>query len=171
MTQGMNLAVGANFDLLKTNLAAVIEKDQNGMKILLTPTKVESPVSVTFEDMKNDLKRAFQIPDEDLGKISNNLNDLGKDDKAGDNKKNSFDIGKMKFQLQSAFFYKDSPKEGDGTNEYAFAIAVDTSEALPDLGFIKLNGLFFAIWNTEREGVLRQIGTGTITKMLSNLDA
>lgn len=30
MAQEMNLALGANFDLLKTNLAAIYEKDDKG---------------------------------------------------------------------------------------------------------------------------------------------
>lgn len=32
MTQNMNLALGMNFDLFKTNLAAMYEKDNNGSK-------------------------------------------------------------------------------------------------------------------------------------------
>lgn len=36
MTESMNLALGANFDLLKTNLAAIFEKDEKGSKTLLT---------------------------------------------------------------------------------------------------------------------------------------
>ena len=52
-----------------------------------------------------------------------------------------------------------------------FAVAVNMADALPDLGFVKLNSLFIAVWNTEREVVLQQIGTGNITKMLANLNA
>mgnify|MGYP007099750311 CR=1 FL=1 len=49
MTQSMNLALGANFNLLKTNLAAMFEKDETGNKILLVPTKINSPTPVTLK--------------------------------------------------------------------------------------------------------------------------
>lgn len=163
MTQSMNLALGANFDLLKTNLAAVFEKDDNGSKILLVPTKIDSPTPVTLGEMINDFKKAFGMNEEDSKKIESSLDAVKKEGSA-------FDVNKITFQLQSAFLYKDSPKEGEGATEYAFAISVDMSEALPDLGFVKLNSLFIAVWNTERETVLHQIGTGNITKMLANLN-
>lgn len=164
MTQNMNLALGANFDLLKTNLAAVFEKDEKGSKILLIPTKVNSPTPVTLGEMIADFKKAFGMSDEDSKKIESHLNAVKKEG-------SSFDVNAITFQLQSAFFYKDSPKEGKKVTEYAFAISVDMADALPDLGFAKLNSLFIAIWNTERETVLRQIGTGAIDEMLKKLEA
>ncbi len=48
MTGKMNLALGINFDLLKTNLSATYEKSGEGSKILLLPTKVTSPNSVSL---------------------------------------------------------------------------------------------------------------------------
>lgn len=164
MTESMNLALGANFDLLKTNLAAIFEKDEKGSKTLLTPTKIDSPTPVTLGEMIADFKRAFNMSEEDSKKIESNLNAVKKEG-------SSFDVNAISFQLQSAFLYNDSPKKGEGVTEYAFAISVDMSDALPDLGFVKLNSLFIAVWNTKREAVLRQIGTGNITKMLASLDA
>lgn len=181
MTENMNLALGANFDLLKTNLAAMFEKDETGSKILLVPTKIDSPTPVTLEEMIADFKSAFGMKDEDSNKIESSLNAVKKEG-------SKFDVNKITFQLQAAFFYKDMPaaqstagndknppaetqNANQGITEYAFAISVDMSDALPDLGFVKLNSLFLAVWNTEREAVLRQIGTGNITKMLANLNA
>ena len=164
MTQIMNLAFGANFDLLKTNLAAVFEKDENGTKILLIPTKVDSPTPVTLGEMLADFESAFGINPDDLGNIESGLKAVNEGNK-------KFNINAITFQLQSAFLYKDSSIMKEKEAEYAFAISVDMSEALPDFGFAKLNSLFFAVWNTERETVLRQIGTGNITKLLANLDA
>ncbi len=166
MTQNMNIALGANFDLLKTNLSAMFEKDDKGSKILLLPTKINSPNSVTLDEMITDFKKAFGMNDNDSKQIEEQLNAAKKEGSA-------VDIGKITFQLQSAFLYKDMPKQGSGNEEteYAFAISVNMAEALPDLGFVKLNNLFIAIWNTEREAVLRQIGTGNITKMLETLNA
>ncbi len=163
MTKDMNLALGINFDLLKTNLAAVLEKDEKGSKILLVPTKVDSPTPVTLGEMIADFKSAFNMSKEDSDKIGSSLDAVKKEG-------SSFDVNAITFQLQSAFLYKDSPKEGEGPTEYAFAISVDMSDALPDLGFVKLNSLFISVWNTERQAVLRQIGTGNITKLLANLN-
>lgn len=164
MMKNMSLALGANFDLLKTNLAAVFEKDEKGSKMLLVPTKIDSPTPVTLEEMIEDFKQAFGMNEEDAKKIENSLDAVKKEG-------SSFDVNAMTFQLQSAFLYKDAPKEGEGVTEYAFAVSVDMSDALPDLGFVKLNSLFIAVWNTEREAVLRQIGTGNIAKMLASLNA
>lgn len=164
MTQSMNLALGANFELLKTNLAAVFEKDDNGSRVLLAPTKVENPTSVTLDEMKKDFQKAFNMSDDDSKKIEKSLDAAKKEGSA-------FDISKIAFQLQAAFLYRNAPTNGTATTEYAFAISVDMSDALPDFGFVKLNSLFVAVWNTERQAVLTQIGTGNINKMLENLNA
>lgn len=164
MTQSMNLALGANFELLKTPLAAVFEKDEQGSRVLLAPTKVENPSSVQLGDMIADFKKAFNMSDEDSKKIESSLNSVKKEGSA-------FDINKIAFQLQAAFLYRNAPATGTATTEYAFAISVDMSDALPDFGFVKLNSLFIAVWNTERQAVLSQIGTGNISKMLENLNA
>lgn len=164
MTQNMNLALGANFDLLKTNLSAVFEKDADGSKILLAPTKIDSPTPVTLGEMMDDFKKAFGMSDKDSQEIESKL-------EAVKEKDSQFNVKDITFRLQSAFLYKDSPKEGTGITEYAFAMSVDMSDALPDLGFAKLNSLFIAVWNTEKETVLRQIGTGKISNMVASLDA
>lgn len=169
MTQSMNLALGVNFDLLKTNLAAVFEKDEKSSRILLVPTKTDSPTPVTLKEMTEDFKKAFGMTDEDSTKFENSLNAVKKED-------SQLKLDEITFQLQSAFFYKEIPQKEEGkepekgVTEYAFAISVDMADALPDLGFVKLNSLFLAVWNTKREAVLRQIGTGNITKMLANLN-
>lgn len=164
MTQGMELTFGVNFDLLKNNLVAIYEKGKDSSKILLTPTKVDHPASVTFGEMIDDVQRAFGMSDEEANKIGSSLESVKKEGSA-------FDINKIAFQLQAAFLYRDAPTNGTATTEYAFAVSVDMSDALPDLGFAKLNSLFVAVWNTDRQAVLRQIGTGNINKMLENLNA
>lgn len=192
MTKNLNFALGINFDLLKTNLAAMYEKNEEGSKILLLPTTVNSPTSVTLEEMIKEFNKAFGMSDDDAKKISDSLNGVKKEDKA-------FDIKQITVQLQAAFFYKNSPAKKENTpdtpkkesetastesatattpaetenefTEYAFAVSVNMADALPDLGFIKLNSLFVAIWNTERNSVLSQIGAGQIDNMLKLLDA
>lgn len=162
MTENMNLALGANLELLKTPLSVMLEKSGNGYKILLLPTKLDSPHSVTLGEMVDEFKSAFNMGDDVKEKITNSLKSVSDDE-------NSFDPNKIKFQLQSAFLYLDSNTEPK-TKEYALAISVDTSDALPSLGFVKLNSLYVAVWNTEREAVLRQIGSGNISSMLEKLN-
>jgi hypothetical protein len=163
-TKAMNLAVGINFDLLKTNLSAMYEKGENGSKILLLPTKVDSTSTVSLGEMVTDFQNAFGMKDADSDKISTSLDSVKKEG-------STFDPNAVTFQLQSAFLYKNSPKEGEGDLEYAIAVAVDMANALPDLGFIKLNRLYLAVWNTERTTVLKQLGTGAIDNMLKTLEA
>lgn len=173
MTESMNLALGVNFDLLKTNLSAMFEKDDKGSKILLLPTKVDSPNPVTLGEMVEDFKKAFGMNEKDSEGIKNSLEAVKKEG-------STFNPDAITFKLQSAFFYKNMPKQAAanaqnpetqtaGETEYAFAVSVDMADALPDLGFVKLNSMFIAVWNTERETVLQQIGTGKITHMLTSL--
>lgn len=173
-TKAMNLAVGVNFDLLKTNLSAMYEKDESGSKILLLPTKVDSPKTVSFGEMIKEFKEAIGMSDGDSDNITKNLESVKKDDKKG----NTFEPGAITVQLQSAFLYKTMPKKDEGSTdaaegetEYAIAVAVNFEDALPDLGFIKLNSLYLAVWNTERTAVLQQLGTGAINTMLKALGA
>jgi hypothetical protein len=169
MEKKMNLAVGLNFDLLKTNLAAMFENDESGSKILLLPTKVDSPSTVSLNEMVDEFKEAFSLGN-DADKIRGSLESVTKEGGDGGDKK-KFDPLAITVQLQSAFIYKTIPAKGDGELEYAIAVAVNMADALPSLGFLKVNSLFLAVWNTERESVLRQIGTGNISNMLKELSA
>lgn len=164
MTESMNLAFGANFDLLENNLNAVFKKDKDGSEILVAPTKIEKPASVKLEKIITELQETFGVSEAETQKMKDSLNSVK-------NEKSTLKIEEMDFQLQAAFLYKNAPATGTATTEYAFAINVDMSDALPSLGFIKLNSVFVAVWNTERQAVLRQIGTCDISKMLENLNA
>lgn len=164
MAKEMNLALGVNFDLLKTNLSAIYEKSDEGNKVLLFPTKVDSPNPVTFGEMITDFKKTFGMTEEDAKKIEGSLDSVKKEG-------SSFDLTKVKICLQVAYFYYNKPKKGDKETEYAVSVSVDMADALPDLGFVKLNSLSLAIWNTDKTAVVRQIGSGNISKMLEELSA
>lgn len=189
----MNLAVGVNFDLLKTNLSAMYEKTDKGSRILLMPTTVTAPKTVTMGEMVAEFQKSFGMEKAEET-IKGNLDGV---QQSG----SSFNWDKITFQLQAAFLYKeitpDEQKAADakaqaqskpaqqngqastttttvtetGVTEYAFAIAVNVEEALPSLGFFQLKSLYFAVWNTQRERVLTQMGTGNITRLLQQLDA
>lgn len=192
MANDMNLAVGVNFDLLQTNLSAMYEKTDKGSRILLMPTTVTAPKTVTMGEMVAEFQKSFGMEKAEET-IKGNLNGV---QQGG----SSFNWDKITFQLQAAFLYKeitpDEQKAADakaqaqaqnkpaqqngqasatatekGVTEYAFAIAVNVEEALPSLGFFQLKSLYFAVWNTQRQRVLTQMGTGSITRLLQQLDA
>lgn len=162
MGKEMNLAFGVNFDLLKTNLSAIYEKDDAGSRVLLLPTKLDSSETVSLGEMIDDFKKVLGMKEEESPKIEESLKALNKQE-------GQFDLNKLTFQLQSAFFYKDMPKQGDGETEYALAISVNMENALPDFGFIKLNKLSIAVWNTDKKIVLEKFGGYKIDKMLEKL--
>lgn len=130
MTESMNLAFRANFDLLKTNLNAVFKKDKDGSEILVAPTKIEKPASVKLGEITDDFQNVLKIPNTEIQKMKDSLNSVK-------NEESSLKIEDMDFQLQAAFLYRNAPATGTATTEYAFAIYVDMSDALPSLGFIK----------------------------------
>ena len=162
MGKEMNFAFGVNFDLLKTKLSAIYEKDDMGSRVLLLPTKLDSSETVSLEEMIKDFEKVLNMEKEESSKINKSLEALNKEG-------GQFDINKLTFQLQSAFFYQDTPKQGDGEMEYALAISVNMENALPDFGFIKLNKLSIAVWNTDKKVVLEKFGGYKIDKILEKL--
>ncbi|GHV10924.1 hypothetical protein AGMMS49938_00760 [Fibrobacterales bacterium] len=150
-----NFALGAEITLLGTPLNAVFEKNGDVNKALVLPTDIESQKSVTLDEIVEDFKSAFGW--KDGSGITNSL----------DNVKN-INPGELKFQLKSAFLYIETGNTDPNKNvkEYALALRVDTDKALPDLGFFKLNSLSVAVWNTERQPILNQLGFGSIANLL-----
>ncbi|WP_431294322.1 hypothetical protein [Pedobacter sp. P26] len=55
----MSLQLGVQFQLLKTNLVAVYEKNGNDSSFLLVPAKLDDVGSTTLSDMLKDLQEAF----------------------------------------------------------------------------------------------------------------
>ncbi len=166
MAKEMNVAFNADFDLLGTKLSATYESNESGSKFLLLPTKVESPNSVSVREMLDEFKKAVGLSDAEAGTIQTQL-ESAKDNKKPEGK--SFDLLAARVQLKSAFLYKNMPKSGTGETEYAIAAEIDMAKALPDLGFVKLNSLSVAIWNTGRASVIQMMGTGKIEKLLNDL--
>ena len=173
MTEKTNFATGVNFDLLKVNFQAMMEKSENGTKLLLLPTKTETPPSVSLGDIVNEFKTNLGIEGADKA-ITDKVNAVKKEDKP-------IAMNEIKFQLSAAFLYIEKPKEekkdtpqneeSKTKTEYALAINVHLKDALPDFGFFKINNVFIAVWNTERKAVLKNIGAGEITEMLKLLEA
>ncbi|MBE5321625.1 hypothetical protein IM793_20855 [Pedobacter sp. MR2016-19] len=157
----MSLQLGVQFQLLKTKLVAIYEKTGAESSFLLAPMDIKEVNSVSLKEMKDDFKAAFsseitakQIEDS-LTAISNESN--------GENK---FNLENLKFTLKTAYIYKKG-----NTKEYAFAIEVDCGDAIPDLGFVKIEKLAFKIWNTNKNVILQQLNLDTIENLVKKLDA
>lgn len=103
MTEKTNFATGVNFDLLKVNFQAMMEKSENGTKLLLLPTKTETPPSVSLGDIVNEFKTNLGIEGADKA-ITDKVNAVKKEDKP-------IDMNEIKFQLSAAFLYIEKPKE------------------------------------------------------------
>lgn len=157
----MNLQLGVQFELLKTKLVAVYEKAGQESSFLLVPTNPDAVGSATLKDMLSDLTAAFDSS-VDTTKIENGLQSLN----SGSKPNEKFKLDELKFSLKTAYIYV----KGE-TKEYAFAIEVDFGNAIPDLGFVKIEKLAFKIWNTERNTILQQLNLDTIENLVKKLDA
>jgi hypothetical protein len=163
-----NCMVGLNFELLHTELNAVYSKDEKGYKVLLAPTDVEAQNSVSLGEMVQEFKDALGMDETSQKSITGALESVDSGSEAETTpggKKGKFDVNNLKFQLNAAFLYMNN--EGDDTTtEYALAISVDAQDALPSFGFLKINSLSLAVWNTKRQGVLSRMNLGSIEKLL-----
>lgn len=157
----MNLQLGVQFQLLKTKLVAVYEKDNTVSSFLLVPTNPDEVGSATLGEMIEDLTEAFgnEVDTDDIKKNLQALN-------SGKKPNTAFDVEKLIFSLKTAYIYV----KGD-VKEYAFAIEVDCGNAIPDLGFVKIEKLAFKIWNTKRNKILQQLNLDTIENLVEKLDA
>lgn|GEM_PF-4597893 len=157
----MSLQLGVQFQLLKTNLVAVYEKNGNDSSFLLVPAKLDDVGSTTLSDMLKDLQEAFgnQVNQK---KIEDGLESLN----TGNKPESKFKLEDLKFSLKTAYIYKKGAEK-----EYAFAIEVDLGGAIPDLGFVKVEKLAFKIWNTKRNQILQQLNLDTIENLVKKLDA
>jgi hypothetical protein len=157
----MSLQLGVQFQLLKTKLVAIYEKAGEKSSFLLAPTNPDEVGSATLGEMVKDLTEAFgsEVNTDDIKKNLKALN-------SGEKPNAKFDVEKLKFSLKTAYIYV----KGD-VKEYAFAIEVDCGDAVPDLGFVKIEKLAFKIWNTERNKILQQLNLDTIDNLVKKLDA
>jgi len=156
----MSLQLGVQFQLLKTNLVAVYEKKGEESAFLLAPTSPDEVGSATLGEMVQDLKDAFGS-NVNTDKIKADLKALSKDEP-----ESKFKLENLKFSLKTAYLYVKG-----NVKEYAFAIEVDCGDAIPDLGFVKIEKLAFKIWNTERNKILQQLNLDTIENLVKKLDA
>ncbi|NTE18891.1 hypothetical protein G6M26_10205 [Agrobacterium tumefaciens] len=157
----MSLQLGVQFQLLKTNLVAVYEKNGAESSFLLTPTNPDEVGRATLGEMVKDLSEAFGS-EVNATKIKKDLEELNSGEKANA----KFDVEKLIFSLKTAYIYVKG-----NVKEYAFAIEVDCGDAIPDLGFVKIEKLAFKIWNTEKNVILKQLNLDTIENLVTKLDA
>lgn len=151
MADTMNMQLGAQFQLLKTNLVAVYEKEGETNRFLLAPMDIKEVNKVTLTEMIDDLGKAFDTID--VAKIKKDISEL-----------KGIKLDQLKFSLKTAYIYIEGT-----TKEYAFSIEVDCGDAFPDLGFAKVEKLFFSIWNTSRNKVITKMNLDTIENLVKVL--
>lgn len=156
MSETTQMQLGVKFQLLKTDLMAMYEKGDKGNTFLLAPTNVEKSNQVTLQQMLDDFKAAF---DDNSEIIQDNLESIPT---KGNQKMN---LNELAFSLKTAYIYV----EGD-VKEYAFAIEVDLGNAIPDLRFVKIEKLSFAIWNTKKNQVLKTMNLDSIENLVKLLE-
>ncbi len=162
----MSVALKVDFALLNTNLNAIYEKDgQNGSTILVIPTNIATPAApVSIGDITKSFQELFsnQTAGTDIENSLSSLSSSGE---------NSFEMSKITFSLRAAYLYKTIQTEGkEGDNditEYAFAIDIDLSGAIPKFPLGTINGVSLAVWNTPREGILANMNMGSAAQLLA----
>jgi len=162
MSKNNNVGLILNFDLLGTNLNAAYEKVGDNHKALLLPSDIEASEAVSLGEVVKSLKEAVgvDIPAETIKGQVNSADKGGK-----------FDWEKITFQLKAAYFYAYKEGSKELVNDYAFAVKIDLSDAVPDLGFLKVNSIGLAVWNTTRQAILTRMNMGSIDNLLLALEA
>lgn len=151
----LNLQAGINVTLLGRNIDALYSHNQDAQQnthntILIAPTDFSEPKTISFGEMIDQFKQSFGMGDTDVKQLENAVNSTAKQGSA-------FDINQLKISLNSAFLYLDHVKAPNAEKgqiekcEYALSVFVDLSKFLPDLGFIKINSVFFNLWNLTPE--------------------
>jgi hypothetical protein len=160
-----NVGLVLNFDLLKTNLNAAYEKNGEKYKILLLPSDItEESSGVSLGEMVESINTLFGKEIVEKKAITDSMESVN----TSKDESKKFKWEKITFHLKAAYFYKDSEKD---VSDYAFAIKVDLADAVPDLGFIKVNTIGLAVWNTQRTAILSRMNMGSIDDLLKAIEA
>lgn len=149
---------GIRFTLLKNKFAAALQKDEEALSILLTPTNAPGENGITIRDMVDEIKGLMGTGDDDPevqemeNQLQNTVSSVG-DQKA----EGGFDPMAIEIFLQQAFLYYRSGQDASGKPvkklEYAFSLRVDTTKMLKKMDFFSLDEVTLSVWKTDRKKV------------------
>lgn len=164
-TTSPHINVGVNFTLLNTHLMGILEKDENGVELLVKPqvqyksqpftlTELIDGINKLFKGLTGD--REFNLSAETiLNQIKQFLKGSGLDT--------------MTIAIRQVFLHLTKSAKGKLQFEYAFSISITMSEDinLTDFTLASLQSLSFGIWNTDNKKILSNMGLLSIAEQLT----
>lgn len=160
---GLNYAIGVDATILATPVAGLVKGGNEEIEVLILPTKVETVQTLNFDTLLKEIATQFKVPAADITKAMDGISAIFP----------SFDPKKLTFQLNQIFFHYKKEKKAEGatqepeaTTEYAFSIKINLGGILELAGIISIDTLYLAIWNTNRESVLKQFNMADISALL-----
>lgn len=162
-----NVNVGAKFTILRTNLAAALQKTGDKWQVLVAPTDAVANQGMTINEIVSEIMHLMGDNKESVQGLNDQLESAVKSMVSEENQ-GGFQPESIKLYLRQVFVYYE--KEGDKSGaEYAFSLEVDTSKMLKNIGMFNLEGIVFAVWNTKRRKVKERMSMFDIDEYLREL--
>lgn len=168
-----HINVGVNFALLNTYLMGILEKDENGVELLVKP-------QVQYKSRPFKLDALISGINELFNKLTDSHNfDLSSKTISEQLKKflKGTGLDTMTISIQQVFLHLTKPPKtkdkgndkGELQFEYAFSISITMSEdiGLQDFTLASLQSLSFGIWNTDNKKILSNMGLLSIAEQLT----
>ena len=156
---------GAEIELLGYAITGVVEKDNNGTRVLVM-TKDGKKQSQTVNDIINRLNAATTFnANIQASSVDTVLGYVG------------LSAATTTINLNQAFLLYNSAATGTSKTEYAFSLAINNEPQPPEQGKgLETGGMFtirsvsFSVWNTSRQAVLKKMGMGSISQLLAMIE-
>ncbi len=154
-----------SFKLLGVDINAVSEKDGGGVTVLAMTSNIKAAPTVTLGEIATEIA-AIGGGDDVKEKIESKLSSLKKSNGG------KFNFDKIKFSLKAAYLYISKQKSGSKklNTEYAIALNIDFTDALPNFPLLAIDNVALSIWNTEKEDILAKMNVGDINDLLELID-
>lgn len=155
--EGMQYAIGIDASILKTKLSGLLKGSKEDTQVLILPTLAEKQSKLTFDELLEAVAEQFKINKEKTTAAIKSITDIFPE----------FEPDELSFELNQIFFYYQKEKEAEsGTIEYAFSIKINLGGLLNLANILTIESLYMAIWNTERESVLKEFKMDDLTNLL-----
>lgn len=160
-----HINVGVNFALLNTYLMAVLEKDENGVELLVKPQVQYKSQPFTLTELIDGINELFK------GLTGGSEFNLSAETIFNQIKQflKGSGLDTMTIAIRQVFLHLKKPAKGKLQFEYAFSISITMSEDidLTDFTLASLQSLSFGIWNTDNKRILSNMGLLSIAAQLA----
>jgi hypothetical protein len=161
----MNFQVKLTFSLMKTPLTVAFQKNGTTNTFLLTPTDAQGP-DMKVNEMIADVNKLLKVFDDSTPTLDQEMFEKSLLDISNTVCKGNPDTilpAEISIHLEQAFILHQTGKP----LEYAFMIAVDTSDMFPsEYSIFNVDKLSISVWSTKREKVLRRMELQSIETLL-----